>query len=44
MVKSVDQIIGFLEGKLSIVKSYDPPTMEAYVIEQILSYIKEDKV
>ena len=44
MVKSVDQIIGYLEGKLSAVKGFDPPKAEEYLIKEILNYIKEGKI
>ena len=39
-MKTVEQIIGYLEGKLSELEKHDPEPVDAYVIKEILKYIK----
>lgn len=41
-MKSVDQIIGYLEGKLSVLSGFEPEKIEAYLLKEILHYIKSD--
>ena len=41
-MKTVEQIIGYLEGVYDCVKNYDPPRVEKYFIERLLAYIKEE--
>jgi len=41
-MKSIEQIVGYIEGRLSVLKHRDPPSAEAYELELILNYIKSD--
>lgn len=42
-MKSVDQIIGYIEGRISVMKGFEPERVEVYVLRDILNYIKEDE-
>ena len=42
-MKSVDQIIGYIEGRISVLKGSEPERVEVYVLRDILDYIKEDE-
>lgn len=42
-MKSVDQIIGYIEGRISVLKGFEPERVEVYVLRDILDYIKEDE-
>ena len=40
-MKSVDQIIGYIEGRISVLNGFEPERVEVYVLRDILDYIKE---
>lgn len=42
-MKSVDQIIGYIDGRISVLKEFEPERVEVYVLRDILNYIKEDE-
>lgn len=42
-MKSIDQIIGYIEGRISVLKGFEPERVEVYVLRDILDYIKEDE-
>ena len=42
-MKSVDQIIGYIEGRISVLKGFEPERVEVYALRDILDYIKEDE-
>ena len=42
-MKSVDQIIGYIEGRISVMKGFEPERVEVYALQDILNYIKEDE-
>lgn len=43
MVKSVDQIIGYIEGRLSILEDFEPPTLEVKELRNLLRYINGEE-
>ena len=42
-MKSIDQIIGYIEGRLSVLNHFDPPMAVASELERLLTYIKGDE-
>lgn len=41
-MKSVERILGYVEGKLEEAKKYEPPKIEYYLLSELLEYIKEE--
>lgn len=42
-MKSTEQIIAYIEGRLSVLEGYEPERAESYELRRILNYIKTDE-
>lgn len=42
-MKSVDQIIGYIEGRLSILEDFEPPKLEVEELKNLLRYINGEE-